>query len=221
TVSESDETVDGDWQIKAIFDNSEVWELSDTFQLGEASEKDTLQDCKYSVTDLDNDGCLEVIKYGSAGRDLNSYIRIFEVAEAGSIQEMDDSVLNGFDDGIPDFSLDEGPVGFYEDENGDRVYLVHDLISYGLEGQVNIYSFMTVRDNKVELNRVCRKELSRTESEETYTYQDGEGNEITEEEYEQIFAEFESCATDSFEFGWFTNITMDEIKASAEKVSKE
>lgn len=221
TISESEETVDEDWQVKAIYDNSDVWELSDTLQLGEASEKDTLEYCQYAVTDLDNDGYLEVVKYGSAGRDLNSYLRIYEVAEDGSIGEMDDSVLKGFDDGIPDFSLDEGPIGFYEDENGNRVYLVHDFISYGLEGQVNIYSLMTIRDNKVELDRVCRNELSKTESEETYTYQDGEGNEITEEEYEQIFAEFELKATDSFEFGWFTDITMDEIKGSAEKVSKK
>ena len=219
TLFESEETVDEDWQVKAIYDNSDVWELSDTLQLGEASEKDTLEYCKYAVTDLDNDGYLEVVKYGIAGRDLNSYLRIYEVAEDGSIGEMDDSVLKGFDDGIPDFFLDEGAIGFYEDENGNRVYLVHDLISYSLEGQVNIYSLMTIRDNKVELDRVCRNELSKTESEETYTYQDGEGNEITEEEYEQILAEFELKAMDSFEFGWFTDITMDEIKGSAEKVS--
>ena len=192
------------WQLQVIFDNASVWE---------ASEEDRIDSdwyCLYAITDLDNDGLLEVCKRAVFGNGPQTRLWMYEVTDDRSIVRLESEVDEGIDyvsSNYPDFENHE-TIEFYQDEAGIH-YLVHDCKSYGLTSVYNNYEVMALINNRITINDVCF--LHSENADAVITYFDGDGNEISEEEYNQLFEEYEGLATGDVFFDWFYEPSMDNL----------
>ena len=82
-------------QIQIIYDNYDIWKLQ-TETDTDLSEADGLSSPRYAVTDLDNDGMLEIMKTGFAGSGVYSRNIFYEVTEDGELELLNEEFLGGF-----------------------------------------------------------------------------------------------------------------------------
>ena len=197
------------WQLQMIFDNADVWEMS------EEDGIDSDWYCSYAITDLDNDGLLEVCKRAEYSNGPQTRLWMYEVIDDMSIVRLESEVDDGLDyvsSNYPDFENHE-PLEYYQDEDG-VFYLVHDCKSYGLTSVYNNYGVMALVNNRITINDVCF--LHSENADAVITYFDGDGNEISEEEYNQLFEEYEGLATGEVYIEWFYEPSMDNLIESFE-----
>lgn len=202
--------VDYVWQLQVILDNSGVWELL------EEDEVDPDWYCAYAITDLDNDGLLEVCKRAVYNNGPVTRLWIYEVTDEESIVRLESEIDEGLDyvsSNYPEFNDDE-PIAFYQSDDGTYCYLVHDSKSYGLTSVYVNYEYMALIDNIITINDVC---FWHSENAcDVVTFFDGDGNEISESEYSQLFEEYEERATGEVYIDWFYEISMDNLIESFE-----
>lgn len=193
------------WQLQVILDNEDVWV---------ASEEDSIDAdwyCLYAITDLDNDGLLEVCKRAVYSNGPVTRLWMYEVTDERTIVRLESEVDDGLDyvsSNYPDFEHNE-PIEFYQAEDGTYYYLVYDCKSYGLTSVYNNYGLMALVDNVVTINEVCYEHSE--DADEIITFYDGSGNEISEEEYDQLFEEYEGLATGEVYLVWFYEPSMDNL----------
>ena len=198
-------------QLQIIYDNYDIWMLHPTDE-NFFSEIDELNRASFAVTDLDNDGRLEIIKTGWAGTSHNTLNTIYEVSEDGEL------VLITSEWGSPDlWRMDT--VRYYTDDAGIRWNLVEDIVtsdSTGLSSYV-IYSRLSL-DNGIVTDTYCM-EYEETDAYDTVCrYYDADSNEITQEEFDQLTAEYEDLVEGEAAFGWISAYqgqpTMEQLAAS-------
>lgn len=199
-------------QIQIIYDNYDVWKLQ-TETDTDLSEADGLSSPLYAVTDLDNDGMLEIMKTGFAGSGVYSRNIFYEVTEDGELELLNEEFWG--DLGGPDL-WNHDAYRYYTDEDGTRWYLTQDYCQSGVSYWQFEYSCLSVADGYTYVP-YCYEEFSATYDEESdscieeFNFYDGDRNEITEEEFDQITAEYEDMAEGESVIGWIPAKSGDEL----------
>lgn len=191
------------WQIQAIYDNRDIWKLSDEDNV------DSDWYCDYAITDFDQDGYLEVCKCVQYNNGPVTTIWIYEVSEDGTIveleSELDDPDVDYKSVCYPDIKY--RPYANYIEEDGEYKYIFYDCRSYGLTGGVFFdFGYLVIRDNKVDYDIVC---TMFSDAEDNWLYYDGEGNEINEEEFNNLQDNYSGDFEGSHKIYWFTDDMID------------
>ena len=139
---------------------------------------------QFAVTDLDGNGLLELVVSSMQGTGLFSYSHYYEVNEDGSgvtewqwPQPMESEPDIGYAD-----------MAFYSDEDGVRHYRLEDYIRNGYaENWLGLYD-VVYRDDMIEQTLLAeRYAVIRDGSDEfDMTFYDGNGQEITEAEFDAV-----------------------------------
>ena len=122
------------------------------------------------------------------GSGLYTYAEIWEVREDFSgITKCSDSLGEG--EAYPDI-ITEATSCFHDESSGLYWYLFDDVARSGMAENYLGKVALCLNNGAVELKYICSKyeKYEDAESEPEVTYSDGEGNPITEEQYEQAVA---------------------------------
>ncbi|MBQ6509937.1 MAG: hypothetical protein IJI07_10730 [Flexilinea sp.] len=202
-------------QLDLIAENADLWKQEMEYGLW-----------GYTVTDLDQNGRLEIISASLQGTGMYTIIQIFEVDPEGTAlsEVMQDRPEY---ESAPDIMLDTAPA-FYDPETEVYYYIFTDYIrngyaeSYENKRAVWLAEGIWEEIPLVNKNTVCTDIESCTDS-----YTDPEGNVISEEVYENA----EDLCFDGYEKGilrlnWnmtdsesFAQMTMKELRDALENVS--
>jgi hypothetical protein len=214
--------------IKVLFDNADEWEIdeicveadeaepedSDTAENEETDETENEEKAeliyKYAVTDLDMNGCPEVIV---SGRDTDDtcFLYIYETTEDGSIQRVK---TNNTSIQPALYDTDE-LLCFYSSNKYQDVY------RYLAEGKTN-YSedtyfiqnyYMSIQINSVVLEKVSSQELIEKDGREA-TFYDENGNEIKSVDYSILMNHVRDDADKTVNLLWFDDVTIENMAKS-------
>ena len=202
-------------QVNIIFNSSDLWELSDEV-VGDFCEKDDCKGFGYAITDLDEDGFIEVIKSLYSGNGHFSRNIIYEVTEDGNIIQWDSELEECYSE--PDLlSMNELIVC---DISSDKfIYYVDDFESWGVSGEANRYGLLEVSSNTVKYNEEYREELAYFPEDNKASYYRGD-IELTVEQYNELVEERNKCSNRK-KLKWFTEISYENIMESYEVSKKE
>ncbi|MCR5048525.1 MAG: hypothetical protein K6A37_06155 [Saccharofermentans sp.] len=205
-----------DWQLQVIYENSDMWFLPDPdiFDEGFPSH--------FAVTDLDRDGYLEICKCRASNGNGGpvSSIWIYEVGEDATLIErissLDDPQTEFRSSDYPDIwgTFYSDPMGMYQAEDGTYMYLVSNSGDTSISGGYSEYGVMYLRDDIYYFDVEFSRHVYLGETDYEYLYYDSEGNEISEEEYNEILAEYESRGESETYLGWFSELTEENITGS-------
>lgn len=194
-------------QIDTLLDQHEVWEITHT-KHGDFDEYES-QPFGWTVTDLDHDGYLEVIKAGIMGTGRFSWSEIYEVTEDGKLELRyssfeNENYLNA------DIVLYDSMKYFVND--GDYFYICGDTEGYMPEGYKDRYVKFGLVDDDISCENICW-----LWSNEETTYYDAADNEITEDEFNELVSkEVESGEFKEVNFLWTTeDVSRDALTAAA------
>ena len=193
-------------QLSLIAQNRQLW-LEDYESLGYIVH--------YAVTDLDQNGRYEIIISGMGGTGLYTTSRIFEVNE--SLDGITECITDFLEGSEPD--LVEEVWERYLDENFLPHYVVEDITRNGMYGAFLATMELVMEEGKISTNFLAGKETIAGETQEddyTVIYTDSQGNVISEEEYNNIVADyFAGCEREEKKIGW-QDVT--ELKESTEEI---
>ena len=158
----------------------------------------------YAVTDLDNNGRLEIISSSCQGTGLYTYSDIREVNEAMDgltlcIQEKEEGGSQA------DIMVQSVPV-YYDSSSNIYYYIFDDLIKNGAAEYYENKRAVSLQDGQVLETFLAYKTTIYTDSDPTVTYTDADNRSISEEEYDgiadQIFSGLDKKQAD---IQWITN----------------
>lgn len=160
-------------QIELIADNSAIWLPQDEYGLNSCA-----------VTDLDRNGRLEVIVPSLQGTGLYTYTEIYEVSEDGKSLVHLGKAWEEFDSEA-DIGATNSASVYYDSETDRMYYLLTDSMRNGVWGgyeSTRAFWLENGMQNERYISAVSTY-YADEESDPVVSYSDGEGNEITEEEY--------------------------------------
>lgn len=193
-------------QLSLIAQNRQLW-LEDYESLGYIVH--------YAVTDLDQNGRYEIIISGMGGTGLYTTSRIFEVNE--SLDGITECITDFLEGSEPD--LVEEVWERYLDENFLPHYVVEDITRNGMYGAFLATMELVMEEGKISTNYLAGKETIAGENQEddyTLIFTDSAGNVISEEEYNNIVADyFAGYEREEKKIGW-QDVT--ELKESTEEI---
>ena len=193
-------------QLSLIAQNRQLW-LEDYESLGYIVH--------YAVTDLDQNGRYEIIISGMGGTGLYTTSRIFEVNE--SLDGITECITDFLEGSEPD--LVEEVWERYLDENFLPHYVVEDITRNGMYGAFLATMELVMEEGKISTNYLAGKETIAGENQEddyTIIFTDSAGNVISEEEYNNIVADyFAGYEREEKKIGW-QDVT--ELKESTEEI---
>ena len=207
------------WQLQVLFDNKDTWERSADHPFAETNEMVEDWYFDYAVTDLDSDGYLELLKVASFNNGPVTKVMLFEVTEDGDLEELEyeykGPVTNMSD--CPDLMIIpyDDPFEFYRDDIGNK-YICRNIVSYGLSGGAqHYYGLLSLVDNSLVFEVLFwYKGVPDEAGEVTYSYFDAEGNEISEDAYDQLLNDYESSSTDEIYLCWFNEVSLSNLENS-------
>lgn len=174
-------------QLAVIAEKREVWDMGVENQEEDFEEYYYIVDFCYALTDLDQDGYVEILTYSMQGTGYFTSYQIYEIDESGTElkkwERLSDESVEG-KNVAPD--LGEYPTDVYWDQRtGTYHYTSLDHAkSSGLEGADYLVD-MEIGDNVIRENIITyysyKWKNSKDDSVEE-TYFDSEGNKISEEE---------------------------------------
>ena len=185
-------------QLNLILDNKNLW------------YKDTeLDKYSYAVTDLDQNGRMEIISSICQGSGINTYTEIYEVNESMDGFNLCESDLAEFDSQAD--IIKNQFVVFYDNANKEYHYIFDDLTKNGAAEYYENKRDFYLSDGKISERYLVRKASIYQDEVSDVTYTDLNNNVITEEEYNnfenEFFSSFEKMMVN---IEWLTNYT--EIK---------
>ena len=209
------DTRDYESQIELLYEQSDVWEYQDSILADDADPDDVVNYC-YAVSDLDGDGMLEVI----------TEVRLMqyegEVEEDGSIHAitMENSDDDGFY-GILNIITDPLLRGYYDGKT--PVFMLIDgdgnTITSGSDEfenyRMSYYRFY-IQDDIVNAECAFVSVSCGDMENPSYTYYDGEGNEISYDEYIELNQDYTLHQQFMTFAGRFRDISEDELLRSYE-----
>ncbi|MBQ9142037.1 MAG: hypothetical protein IJX63_09645 [Lachnospiraceae bacterium] len=158
---------------------------------------------KYTITDLDENGRLEIIVVNHGGTGNYTYSRYYEVNESyDGLTECTTSYVEG--DSQPDLLWAE-EITVYKDAQGTKHYIVQDAIRDVTEYYFIWYD-LTLQESEVTWKALatCHESYANATEGAVFSYTTAEGEVITEAEFnsvpEKIFAE--NAEKDSMVWGW-------------------
>ena len=164
-----------DSQLALIAENKSQWMRSDEF-LSSAM--------LYAVTDLDQNGRLEIIYGCNMGTGMYTYAEVWQVSEDGEMLEKTDSFEEGYS--RVDFFLSE-TVAYHDRENGMYYYMFTDEGRNGWMWNGTDKRALWLEDGVLYEQTLASRSCDTDEAFNTViTYYDGLGNPMTETEYDTI-----------------------------------
>lgn len=232
TESSSDDKSDTEYasQVQVLYDNRQTWEFTDGKYKTSYGETIDFDDYGYAVTDLDNDGNIEILASGFAGSGRLSTNLVYEYDDEKGVIQWDTSnlVYDAYSDSEPDFLTHiltsnsdlEGKLflaGFVS-KDYDGLYLASDYESYGATGGKTTYLKVTVNDNAISSELISSEEIE----EKTVKYADEDGNDISFDSFTGLIRmAFYNC-DESFKFSnVFKEVTLDNIQDSYDSIGDE
>ena len=212
SVASSDHEITVDDQLMTFYNTREQWEIVDGQYDNGAEGIEFTGGYSYAVTDIDEDGNLEILMSGVAGTGHYSTNVFYEFSGIDKIEKMDTSGF-GIDESEPDISEDY--LAGFVDYQGETSYLFKDYQGYGAGcGRINYYS-VSVKENSFSTNLIGFVVYY----DDSTSYYDKEGKLISlnsfniklngafrEEKFKSIFR--------------FSNITPDNLRASYDGISE-
>lgn len=184
---------DSEWQLKLIAENVELWRY----------EEDYLS-CGYAVTDLDQNGRLEILASSMQGTGLYTYTICFEVNEAGD--GMDQVVLDSevlmFLGSEPDIMQKTATV-YCDSAEAVYRYLFDDTMRISAASCVNTQMILWKEGSQLLVDPLAYEDISAGEDFETHTYQTMDGEELTKSAYNSLADEkYSGLSKRTARFGW-------------------
>ena len=180
-------------QLETIADNAPEWQQKEVFGLW-----------GYTVTDLDQNGRLEIISASLQGTGMYTYIIILEVDEEGTglseVRQDREEYMSP-----PDIMIDHAPV-YHDTETGIFYYLFDDFIRNGYAQLYENKRTVSLKDGVWSETMLAYKETLYTDADHfTVSYTDAAGNEIDENRYSSIAETFFGTADwNKAVFNWQT-----------------
>ncbi len=157
---------------------------------------------RYMISDLDGNSRLEVTRASMDPDTLDTDFHIYEVNEAGS--GLSECAVPA-DSPLPDIIVDS--VGVFHDEENDLYhYLFTDYARTGEGRQTDSLYSLTLENGTVSTRLLCSMTAAYNEAGDTteISYQDDQGNTITEEEYNSLISSYTSSLIAGYlELNWF------------------
>ena len=183
-------------QIQIIADNLSVWLP--------AADELTYNSYNYAITDLDFNGRLEIIVSSCQGTGFFTYSSIWQVNDTrDGLEEV--SYARSEEYSQPDIIVDTADV--YLNAAFDEPiynYIFEDYLRNGAAENYSTLMSINLNGTSIYSNILAtRQSVYDMEGNETTTYEDQDGNEITAEEYSAAPENtFSSCKKLTASFGW-------------------
>ena len=169
--------------------------------------------CQYAVTDLDHNGRMEIIVSDFGGTGQYTFSRFFEVnASFDGVEECSTDFVEG--DSQPDLMYTNWQT--FLDENGKYHYVVYDQLKISVAEYYENIRDLVLEEGQITSALIADKFTVYSQEGEDAECQDGDGNEISVQEYEEAvdsyFAGYRKSVVD---LGWQD---MRELEADLEQM---
>ncbi|MBQ8928758.1 MAG: hypothetical protein IJ052_00005 [Oscillospiraceae bacterium] len=171
------ETIDPEQQLSVILDNAGQWLLT-----GDEGN------CMYAVTDLDDNGRLELIASSMQGSGLYTYSNYYEVSADGTGLEQ---CTYEVDDGESQPDIMVMQTEYVRTSDGKLLYFFEDALRNGAAESYLVKFALCLEDGTVSTKVLASQHAQAGEEDVAYTYTDADGNETTEEAFNTATANIE------------------------------
>lgn len=190
-------------QLQVMADQVELWAGDDRFGA----------EYRYTVTDLDQNGRLELIVSTLQGSGLYTYSSYYEVNKALDGLELCEQTDRDERYSEADIQVDQVPA-FYDARVGHYYYIFGDVVRNGAAEHYYNKRALWLRDGKIREWPLANMDVVQTTGETVIECRDAEGNAISEEEYRKIedvaFSDFTKISAD---LAWFKPNSTADLKA--------
>lgn len=206
TINSQDESEDIGVQLGVIAENVELWRVEYEDIIGQVS---------YAVTDLDQNGRLEVVVSDMGGTGSYSYSRFYEVNEChDGLAECETDFVEGSSQ--PDIIVGNTDV-YYDAAKNIFYYIEKDFIKLSATEYNTYISAICLDGGKLVTTAISN--MIETYPEYKVVYKNAAGGEITEEEHKMLVEQrFKNCDRYVAGFGWQD---MSELEKTTEKEAME
>lgn len=162
-------------QIKLIADNFDSWKIGDETDFG-----------AYAVTDIDNNGRLEIISSSCRGTGLFSNNNVWQVNENMDGLEKCNQNINE-EDSQPDLISYDNVDAYYDSQKNIYYLILQDMSRNGMAEYYENKRAWSLQGNEIKQNYLAHKTTVYTDEENAQiTCKDANDNPITQEEYKNI-----------------------------------
>lgn len=214
-------------QVQTLYDNRQTWEFTDGCYKIPGGDTIDFDEYGYAVTDLDNDGNIEIFASGFAGSGRFSTSLVYEYDDEKGVIMWDTSNL-AYNDSEPDFItkiLTNDPkldgkllLAGFESEDNDGLYLVADYEVYGATGGKTSYLKLSVNDNAITSELISSETTEYT----TVKYADEDGNDVSFDSFTGLIRmAFYNCDESFKSSNIFKEVTLDNIQDSYDSIADE
>ncbi|HKM04710.1 MAG TPA: hypothetical protein VJZ04_09035 [Lachnospiraceae bacterium] len=198
----ADNFTDTQTQIKIIVDNINLW----TDSMDYANDR-----YHYAITDLDNNGRLEIIASNIGGTGIYTYSSFYEIDERfKGLTRCETNFTEG--DSQADITVDSVP-GYYDPKTKIMYYIFDDLTKNGAAEYYENKRALYLDSGQIKETPLAYKSTIYIDSSANITYQDVEQREISENDYnmiaDKVFADLEKK---NVSFGWCGFSNPDDLK---------
>ena len=197
-------------QIDVIMNNIDTWNLS--------TDEDIYAPYGYAITDLDQNGRLEIIASSCQGTGIYTYSNYYEVNESlNGLNKIERNVEEGSSEA--DIMIPTVKV-FIDKASNEYHYIFDDLVKVGAAEYYENKQDIVLKNGRLYEKTIAYRNTVYTDSNPNVTLKDANNNEITAEDYEIIenklfsnlelkFANIEWVSTTDVDF---SSVSGDELK---------
>lgn len=207
---EQTETINVEKQIDVIMNNIDTWNLS--------TDEDIYAPYGYAITDLDQNGRLEIIASSCQGTGIYTYSNYYEVNESlNGLNKIERNVEEGSSEA--DIMIPTVKV-FINKATNEYHYIFDDLVKVGAAEYYENKQDIVLKNGKIYEKAIAYRNTVYTDSNPNVTLKDANNKEITAEDYALIenklfsnlelkFANIEWVSTTDVDF---SSVSGDELK---------
>ena len=173
---EQTETINVEKQIDVIMNNIDTWNLS--------TDEDIYAPYGYAITDLDQNGRLEIIASSCQGTGIYTYSNYYEVNESlNGLNKIERNVEEGSSEA--DIMIPTVKV-FINKATNEYHYIFDDLVKVGAAEYYENKQDIVLKNGKIYEKAIAYRNTVYIDSNPNITLKDANNNEITAEDYEII-----------------------------------
>lgn len=173
---EQTKAVNVEKQIDVIMNNIDTWNLS--------TDEDIYAPYGYAITDLDQNGRLEIIASSCQGTGIYTYSNYYEVNESlNGLNKIERNVEEGSSEA--DIMIPTVKV-FIDKASNEYHYIFDDLVKVGAAEYYENKQDIVLKNGKLYEKAIAYRNTIYTDSNPNVTLKDANNNEITAEDYEII-----------------------------------